>query len=136
MCSVRWKRQCGSSKPATAVPSWPALLVRLRQQYGLTQAKAAAEIRISQSLWGLWESGARPVTPSRQLLLRFAFPKAFPKKIVTEVVPLRAFYDAEEYHQDYAEKNPNNPYIQVCDIPKIHALQAQFPELFQDYKHK
>ena len=62
--------------------------------------------------------------------------KAFPKKIVTEVVPLKAFYDAEEYHQDYAEKNPNNPYIQVCDIPKIHALQAQFPELFQDYKHR
>ena len=62
--------------------------------------------------------------------------KAFPKKIVTEVVPLKAFYDAEEYHQDYAEKNPNNPYIQVCDIPKIHALQAQFPELFQEYKHK
>ena len=62
--------------------------------------------------------------------------KAFPKKIVTEVVPLKAFYDAEDYHQDYAEKNPNNPYIQVCDIPKIHALQAQFPELFQEYKHK
>lgn len=62
--------------------------------------------------------------------------KAFPKKIVTEVVPLKGFYDAEEYHQDYAEKNPNNPYIQVCDIPKVHALQAQFPELFQEYKHK
>jgi peptide-methionine (S)-S-oxide reductase len=62
--------------------------------------------------------------------------RAFPKKIVTEVVPLKAFYDAEDYHQDYAEKNPNNPYIQVCDIPKIHALQAQFPELFQDYKQK
>jgi peptide-methionine (S)-S-oxide reductase len=62
--------------------------------------------------------------------------KAFPEHIVTEVVPLKVFYDAEEYHQDYAEKNPNNPYIQVCDIPKIHALQAQFPELFQDYKHK
>ena len=32
--------------------------------------------------------------------------KAFPRKIVTEVVPLQAFYEAEEYHQDYAEKNP------------------------------
>ncbi len=62
--------------------------------------------------------------------------KAFPRKIMTEVVPLKAFYDAEEYHQDYAEKNPNNPYIQVCDIPKVHALQAQFPELFQEYKSK
>ena len=60
----------------------------------------------------------------------------FPKKIVTEVVPLKAFYDAEEYHQDYAEKNPINPYIQVCDVPKVAALHQQFPELFQDYKHK
>ena len=58
----------------------------------------------------------------------------FPKKIVTEVVPLKAFYNAEEYHQDYAEKNPNNPYIQVCDVPKVAALKQQFPELFQDYK--
>jgi len=61
---------------------------------------------------------------------------AFRKKIVTEVVPLKAFYDAEDYHQDYAEKNPNNPYIQVCDIPKVAALKAQFPELFQEYQKK
>jgi peptide-methionine (S)-S-oxide reductase len=60
--------------------------------------------------------------------------KVFPKTIVTQVVPLQAFYDGEEYHQDYAEKNPNNPYIQICDVPKTAALQAQFPELFQDYK--
>jgi peptide-methionine (S)-S-oxide reductase len=58
----------------------------------------------------------------------------FPRPIVTEVVPLKAFYDAEEYHQDYAEKNPDNPYIQICDVPKVKALKAQFPELFQDYK--
>lgn len=60
---------------------------------------------------------------------------AFPKKIVTEVTPLKGFYDAEDYHQDYAEKNPNNPYIQVCDVPKVAALKQQFPELFQEYKH-
>jgi peptide-methionine (S)-S-oxide reductase len=60
--------------------------------------------------------------------------KAFPRKIVTELVPLKAFYNGEDYHQDYAEKNPNNPYIQVCDVPKTAALKAQFPELFQDYK--
>ena len=62
--------------------------------------------------------------------------QAFPKKIVTELVPLKAFYNGEDYHQDYAEKNPNNPYIQVCDVPKTAALKAQFPELFQDYKSK
>jgi peptide-methionine (S)-S-oxide reductase len=62
--------------------------------------------------------------------------KAFPKKIVTEVVPLKAFYDAEDFQQDYAEKNPDNPYIQVCDIPKVKALKEQFPELFQEYTKK
>jgi peptide-methionine (S)-S-oxide reductase len=62
--------------------------------------------------------------------------KVFPKPIVTQVVPLKAFYNGEDYHQDYAEKNPNNPYIQVCDVPKIAALKEQFPELFQEYKHK
>jgi peptide-methionine (S)-S-oxide reductase len=60
----------------------------------------------------------------------------FPKKIVTEVTPLKGFYDAESYHQDYATNNPNNPYIQVCDRPKIEALKAEFPELFQTYKGK
>ena len=50
--------------------------------------------------------------------------KAFARPIVTQLVPLEAFYDAEDYHQDYAEKNPNNPYIQVCDVPKVAALQG------------
>ena len=53
---------------------------------------------------------------------------------MTQVVPLEGFYDAEDYHQDYAVKNPNHPYIQVCDVPKIEGLKAQFPELFQTYK--
>ncbi len=59
----------------------------------------------------------------------------FAKPIVTQIVPLEAFYRGEEYHQDYAMKNPNNPYIQVCDIPKIASLGQQFPELFQEYGH-
>ena len=57
----------------------------------------------------------------------------FDKAIVTQIIPLEAFYRGEEYHQDYAIKNPHNPYIQVCDIPKIGALQQQFPTLFQEY---
>ncbi len=60
----------------------------------------------------------------------------FPKRIVTEVTPLKGFYPAEAYHQDYALHNPDNPYIQVCDRPKIAALKQQFPELFEDYKGK
>ena len=60
----------------------------------------------------------------------------FPAKIVTQVTPLKGFYDAEAYHQDYALYNPDNPYIQVCDKPKIEALKAEFPELFKVYKGK
>lgn len=60
--------------------------------------------------------------------------KVFPKPIVTQVVPLQGFYRAEDYHQDYALKNPDNPYIEVCDLPKISALKKQFPDLFVDYK--
>jgi peptide-methionine (S)-S-oxide reductase len=62
--------------------------------------------------------------------------KVFPKRIVTEVTPLKAFYRAEDYHQDYAYHNPGNPYIQVCDRPKIDAVKQQFPELFVEYKPK
>jgi peptide-methionine (S)-S-oxide reductase len=60
--------------------------------------------------------------------------KVFPAKIVTEVTPLKGFYSAEDYHQDYALKNPENPYILVCDVPRIKALKEQFPDLFVDYK--
>lgn len=60
--------------------------------------------------------------------------KVFPKPIVTQVTPLQGFYKAEDYHQDYALKNPNNPYIEVCDLPKISALKKEFPDLFVDYK--
>lgn len=62
--------------------------------------------------------------------------KVFPRPIVTQIVPLKGFYKAEEYHQDYALNNPANPYILICDRPKIEALQQQFPELFTDYKGK
>jgi peptide-methionine (S)-S-oxide reductase len=60
--------------------------------------------------------------------------KIFPKPIVTQVTPLKGFYRAEDYHQDYALHHPENPYIEVCDRPKIEALKKQFPELFVDYK--
>jgi peptide-methionine (S)-S-oxide reductase len=62
--------------------------------------------------------------------------RVFPKPIVTEVTPLKGFYDAEAYHQDYALHNPDNPYILVCDRPKIEALKQEFPELFVNYKGK
>jgi peptide-methionine (S)-S-oxide reductase len=56
--------------------------------------------------------------------------KAFPKPIVTQVVPLKAFYAAEAYHQDYATLHPNQPYIAHFDLPKLANLQKELPELY------
>ena len=57
--------------------------------------------------------------------------KAYPKKIVTEVVPLKAFYPAEEYHQDYLTLHPEQPYIARYDLPKIVNLKTMFPQLYR-----
>lgn len=56
--------------------------------------------------------------------------KVFPRPIVTQVVPLKAFYAAEAYHQDYATKHPNQPYIAFNDAPKVEHLKQQFPQLY------
>lgn len=51
--------------------------------------------------------------------------------IVTEVVPLRAFYAAEAYHQDYLARHTTQPYIVFNDLPKLGALKERFPELYR-----
>jgi peptide-methionine (S)-S-oxide reductase len=56
--------------------------------------------------------------------------KAFRDPIVTEVVPLRGFYPAEGYHQNFLERNPENPYIVFNDLPKLAQLRKQFPNLY------
>ncbi len=58
--------------------------------------------------------------------------KVFKHKIVTQVVPLKAFYPAEGYHQNYAAKHPDNPYIAHYDLPKVSALQQMFPQLYRN----
>ncbi len=57
--------------------------------------------------------------------------RVYPEKIVTKVSLAPAFYAAESYHQDFAKKHPNHPYIARFDLPKIEHLKQQFPELFQ-----
>jgi peptide-methionine (S)-S-oxide reductase len=54
---------------------------------------------------------------------------AFKRPIVTQVVPFKAFYAAEAYHQNYLDNNPNAPYIVYNDLPKIEALKKRLPEL-------
>jgi peptide-methionine (S)-S-oxide reductase len=56
--------------------------------------------------------------------------KAFPRHIVTQLVPLQAFYPAEDYHQNYAELHPNEPYIAINDLPKVEHLREMLPDLY------
>jgi peptide-methionine (S)-S-oxide reductase len=58
--------------------------------------------------------------------------KIFPRPIVTELVPLKAFYAAEDYHQDYVVHHPDQPYIVYNDLPKVASLKKQFPQLYTE----
>lgn len=58
--------------------------------------------------------------------------KTFNAQIVTQIVPLTAFYDAEDYHQDYLVNHPNQPYIVIHDKPKVENLSKQFPDLYKN----
>jgi peptide-methionine (S)-S-oxide reductase len=57
--------------------------------------------------------------------------KTFGAPIVTKIEPDRAFYPAEDYHQDYLTLHPNNPYIMINDLPKVDALKRMFPDQYR-----
>jgi len=58
--------------------------------------------------------------------------KVFGRAIVTRIDPLKAFYAAEEYHQDFLQRNPRHPYIVINDLPKIDSLRKVFPAYYRD----
>jgi peptide-methionine (S)-S-oxide reductase len=57
--------------------------------------------------------------------------KVFGRAIVTRVDPLKGFYPAEDYHQDFLINNPQNPYIVINDVPKIQNLKKVFPAYYR-----
>jgi peptide-methionine (S)-S-oxide reductase len=58
--------------------------------------------------------------------------KLFKSPIVTRIEPLKGFYPAEGYHQDFLIHNPSHPYIVRNDLPKISALKRVYPELYRE----
>jgi peptide-methionine (S)-S-oxide reductase len=65
-------------------------------------------------------------------IARLQAARAFSRPIVTQVVPLKGFYEAEAYHQDYLAHHPTQPYIVINDLPKIGNLKRQMPSLYVD----
>ena len=55
----------------------------------------------------------------------------FSAPIVTRIEPNRTFYPAEAYHQDYLNKNPDDAYILVNDLPKIENLKQTRPDIYR-----
>jgi peptide-methionine (S)-S-oxide reductase len=101
------------------------------------------------SATGAWSASHREGTPSNNRATKGLTPgtpsveagdllsiaqlngaKVFPAPIVTQVAALQVFYPAEEYHQSFLARHPNYPYIVYNDLPKLRALQAQFPEVY------
>jgi peptide-methionine (S)-S-oxide reductase len=60
--------------------------------------------------------------------------KTFSKPIATKVSMLKAFYPAEEYHQDFVKRNPNHPYVVANSLPKLSKLKKLYPELLKPKK--
>jgi peptide-methionine (S)-S-oxide reductase len=57
--------------------------------------------------------------------------RAYNTAIVTKIEPDRAFYAAEDYHQDFLTRNPHYPYIVINDLPKIENLKRLFPDVYR-----
>lgn len=52
-------------------------------------------------------------------------------KVTTTVSPLDVFWDAEDYHQNYEELHPNQPYVKSVSIPRLNAFKAKMPEVLK-----
>jgi peptide-methionine (S)-S-oxide reductase len=84
-----------------------------------------------------YRSAIFPQTPEQAQLAKayvaqMTSAQTWPGKIVTTLEPGKAFYAAEDYHQNYLRANPAQPYIAYNDIPKVEALKARFPQLWSD----
>jgi peptide-methionine (S)-S-oxide reductase len=69
-------------------------------------------------------------------IVHLAAAKTYRKPIVTQVVALGPFYDAERYHQNYLYTHTDQPYIVYNDLPKLEALRTHYPALWEDTKGK
>ena len=65
---------------------------------------------------------------AEQVIAEMSAARVWDSPIVTEVVPLDKFYPAEDYHQDYFERNPTQPYCRAVVAPKV----SKFRKLFLD----
>jgi methionine-S-sulfoxide reductase len=67
-----------------------------------------------------------------KLMAELKASRRFKRRIATTLEPLEGFYPAEDYHQGYAQRNPNQPYVVVNSRPKVAKICKAFPELIRE----
>ncbi|MGC2519645.1 MAG: peptide-methionine (S)-S-oxide reductase MsrA [Burkholderiales bacterium] len=85
----------------------------------------------SQYRSAIFYSSAEQQKTAQSYIQQLSAAGTFSAQIVTQVVPLREFYTAEEHHQNYLALHPRQPYIVMYDMPKLQQLRKQFPALYQ-----
>jgi peptide-methionine (S)-S-oxide reductase len=68
---------------------------------------------------------------ARAYILQLEAAHLFGRPIVTRIDPLKGFYPAEDYHQDFLTRHPDHPYILINDLPKVDNMKRMFPEAYQ-----
>jgi peptide-methionine (S)-S-oxide reductase len=79
----------------------------------------------------IWYANADQQKAAQAAIAQLTQEKAYKHPIVTQVVPLKAFYPAEAYHQDYLAHHLTQPYIVYNDIPKVENLKTKYPDLYR-----
>ncbi len=78
---------------------------------------------------------AQKMAANEYIKMLYASGKYKGGSITTQVDQLPAFYAAEDYHQDYEKKNPNQPYVRSVSIPRLNKFKAAYPELLKSKEH-
>ena len=97
-----------------------------------TQLNRQGPDRGTQYRSAVFATSASQKTVADKYIAQLDAAKVFPARIVTQVGPLAAFYDAEAYHQDYATLHPESGYIARFDLPKIANLKSTFPQWWRE----
>ena len=79
----------------------------------------------------IWYANADQQKAAQAAIADLMQKKVYKGTIVTQVVPLKKFYPAEDYHQNYLAQHLTQPYIVYNDIPKVENLKAKYPELYR-----
>ncbi len=79
----------------------------------------------------IFPANAVQAATARAYIAQLTAAHVFPAPIVTKIEPLKGFYRAEDYHQDYLIRHPESGYIQANDLPKIEGLKKVWPQYYQ-----